>query len=456
MYIFPNEGQKDLQEFLERLKRAKSRPRGERFKKFLSQEALNQIFDYLLLDKTSLKSVWKDKSRNSQLHTIFSLKPGEAYRLPKETTGLARTLNVLQDDSGEFQLIVETKSKLKNNEKYRAIKQGASKLGKSAWRIDSDAGEQEYFNLVFKRNIEDNNFIEQNAFQELAISKEMRSPEVNSHIIGQLFMKGNEQKISLYAIKAQGDLNDLLQNTECPLSEAQQQQLILEILKGTKQFHDKGYVHQDLKAANILFYGDPEEGYHIKLTDFGLSAEKGDKHAGAWSTASHQSPDIAYAYSDLKIDMHYYFHGPNGKKSLGYVVYREYKELFPLPPRSPADQEKFEWFKGPHPANDMWAIGITVFEMRYKRMPQFTEKDCKLIEADPLLKGLLDPDRQTRLTVDGALEVLHSQKEYQLLKDRQSPILFQSSQGRSENTRKRTSEKAPSSGEISLQRRKLT
>jgi hypothetical protein len=56
----------------------------------------------------------------------------------------------------------------------------------------------------------------------------------------------------------------------------------------------------------------------------------------------------------------------------------------------------------------MWALGVVIFCIKYQRYPTLEDYDT-LINTDPLLKGLLDPIRETRIDAKTALS-LHKEK----------------------------------------------
>lgn len=445
--------EKDFQEFLERLESAKWRPMSKELDPLLSKGSLLQILDYFVLDLNEAKKKLKfkasqEKYRRFYLEAVHSLKPGEAYRLPKEVTGLARTLNVLRDDSGEFQLIVETKSKLKEienpNKSKQKVKQslpevgGAFKTGKPAWRVDT--GEIELFNLTMKFPIDKKNppqqkkleqaaeALQKGAEAEVAASRLFKGSEINESNKGQLFLKDMHQKISVYSIKAQGTLLDLQRAQR--LTTRQTDKLIIELLNGVKRLHDKGYVHQDLKSDNVLIYGDLKGGYHLKIADFGLFARQGDPRAKAGIYIPAWSPELAYSYAYSSKDTF-------NLKSLGQSFFESHPHLFEYNPKLFVNSSGFSDLQKPHSANDMWALGLMIFEMRYGRIPAYTVQDLSLIKQDRLLRGLLEPNRQKRLTIEKALQIaLSQQKKYSLQEGLSLPSLVE---GKSEEARPKES-----------------
>ncbi|KAF2309370.1 hypothetical protein GH714_001785 [Hevea brasiliensis] len=45
------------------------------------------------------------------------------------------------------------------------------------------------------------------------------------------------------------------------------------ILKGLSSIHNNGYVHCDLKPANILVFPSDQQDFQLKIADFGLAKE---------------------------------------------------------------------------------------------------------------------------------------------------------------------------------------
>eukprot|EP01087_Luapelamoeba_hula_P008250 TRINITY_DN2058_c1_g1_i1.p1 TRINITY_DN2058_c1_g1~~TRINITY_DN2058_c1_g1_i1.p1 ORF type:complete len:446 (+),score=78.24 TRINITY_DN2058_c1_g1_i1:34-1338(+) len=80
--------------------------------------------------------------------------------------------------------------------------------------------------------------------------------------------KGEELFIAMELCSG-GSANDLYQVLEQPLQEAQIAWITQESLKGLMFLHEKGIIHRDIKAANILLTDTGD----VKLTDFGVSAQ---------------------------------------------------------------------------------------------------------------------------------------------------------------------------------------
>ncbi|KAL5855599.1 hypothetical protein ACOSQ4_005401 [Xanthoceras sorbifolium] len=74
-----------------------------------------------------------------------------------------------------------------------------------------------------------------------------------------------------------GTLSDLLKNRGGCLPEYDVQDCTRMILKGLCSIHDKGYVHCDLKPANILVVPCQDGTTCLKIADFGLTKEPGEE-----------------------------------------------------------------------------------------------------------------------------------------------------------------------------------
>jgi serine/threonine protein kinase len=316
------------------------------------------------------------------LNKIADLKPNESYRLDKADTGLLRTLTILRHKNGEFQLIGETKSKIADNTKQELPEIGGGyKSGKPAWRLDIF---EEYFNLVTILENEDDLL---NLQAEVKISQDLASDFVNETQLGPVITIGDKHKVSVYSKKANGTLKDLLKKHR--LTPAQKDDLILQLLMGVKYFHDRNLIHQDLKPANILFYGDRQTGFRLKLTDFGCTSMQGSNEESL-ASLEYISPEIAHFYATPETSKFDYFQDPDAQVAYGNQ---------PLP--RPVSRL---WGK-PDKANDIWALGIIIHEIRYGKKPGFPA-DAPFIAQDPFLNNMLQVNRNHRCTIDEALNFL--------------------------------------------------
>ncbi|KAH0645666.1 hypothetical protein KY285_033711 [Solanum tuberosum] len=78
-----------------------------------------------------------------------------------------------------------------------------------------------------------------------------------------------------------GSLQDLINNSKrrmIQMSELEVGFYTYQLLKGIQHVHKEGWVHCDIKPANILVFNNEHGGMHkLKLADFGLSLKVGDR-----------------------------------------------------------------------------------------------------------------------------------------------------------------------------------
>ena len=75
--------------------------------------------------------------------------------------------------------------------------------------------------------------------------------------------------------KGTGDVN----NNGGPASDSIRWQWVSGVASGLRAMHEHGWIHNDVKPANILLAGGPCSG-HVKLCDFGLAARTTTGNAG--------------------------------------------------------------------------------------------------------------------------------------------------------------------------------
>ncbi len=388
----PVQAAKEFDEFLTRIESAKNRPMGEKLSKLVDRKDYIQLTNFMLVDRGGSEGLSEEQiqARRAELAKIARLKPGEAYRVEKGEN-LPRTLTILRNQDGEFQLVVETKSKLAQRDLQGKLQKqslpkigGTTKSGKPAWRID--AGEVEMFNLVIKLNASDWTKKQelQAVHREIAISHMAgkESEHINVNTAGTEYKKEGQSKISVYSVKQPMTLHDLIYNSPgVNLSSTQMGILRADLLEAVQVLHAQGKVHQDLKPANILVYRDEDNQFRLKVTDFGLTDSIDKPIFSAVTTAVYQSPEIAYFHSVLSDRNFYHEDVP---QSLGNKF---------VPQGMPYE------YGTPHQANDMYAVGIIFFEMQNRRLPRPQD----LSSVDDTTKRLLDPNRSSRITVDQAV-----------------------------------------------------
>lgn len=364
--------------FVARLEQSKERAINTSLDKLIAKKDLNNIFEYILKEKQT---------------ALSSMNPGEAYRIAKSETSLARTVVVLRAMDGEYKLMVETKSKLANNQKAKLDpKVGVQKAGKPAWRIDGC--EEEYFNLVTEIPHHNLQPLCQ-LIREYNISNSFNSEYINKYDLGAFFLdKFEKLKLSFYSPKTTCDLSDIIFEPKEfeALTEDQKNNIILQMLCAIRDFHQIG-INQDLKPDNILI-NRTNSGLKLKLTDFGQSVFNNCLGIAAGSPIFN-SPEITCYFKN---------------KSLPF-----YDFAYELSLKNRGDDM-------PHPANDIWSAGMVVFLLHFGRFPELvtSEADMKRIQQVPLLKCMLAAKREERGTIEKAIEIhqaemlLKSQKTYLL------------------------------------------
>lgn len=392
-----NENANEFNAFIERIEASKYRPMGEKLSEKISPTDLQKIYDYFLTDTQAWYATHTpEQQREIQNHlsNIAALRPGQAYQIHKRDKSiLPRTLTILHHRNGEFKLIVDTKRKLaddtkipKGREKGGAVKGS----GKTAWRVDT--ADVEYFSLIAKpKSKKELDML----VDEVNISQSLTSDYINENELGQLYVSGPDSKITVYSLKANDSLADVLDEGSIDFTADDIDQMILDMLEAVKTLHDVNLVHQDLKPANLLVYGDPIHGYRIKLTDFGKTQIQ---NANAWpaGTLGYHSPEMALCYSDPDSGYYEYYQSQAGD----YFATKCMDFVSGLP----------EDYAAPDKANDIWALGMIIYELKHgPRMVPEKIDDLAEISKDPLTRRLLEPMREERITIDDAI-ILHKQQ----------------------------------------------
>ncbi len=366
----------DLQSFFESLNQARQYvlAQDDELANLITQQDLNQIYDFVLNTPEIAQGM------NNML-------ANQSIYLSKEQSGLSRSLSFIRSRNNEYKLMLETKSKVADGTKHQTKPEsGAEKKGKSAWRLDTYPPTP-YFNLVVVLDCEDKL---EKIQKEVACSQFFTSDYVNENELGPVHERNGKVKISIYSQRAVCDLSKII-DKGIPLDE--KYLIMSDILRGVKQFHDAGFVIQDLKPANILVFSKQGK-CRAKITDFGLVEAE---YAGrALATRGYQSPEIAYAYSSQD---------PNNE-SLNYLYQyfqiskeRTYANLSHNPC---AGSDKNLWNLS-NKANDIWALGILFYELLYDGKHPHSYNAQQTIKSNPFLRGLLQENRHDRVNIDGAI-----------------------------------------------------
>jgi serine/threonine protein kinase len=394
-----------IDEFLQRIK--------DRHEELYSRHMPMELQGLLTIEE--LKAIyWQFIYSGNKLYSVYNLKKGEPYRIAKEDSGLSRTVNLIVDPvTKDLCLMLETKSKTTaQKDSVLPVLSGSYKTTKPAWRIDS-IKPKKYANSVYYASDEDE--IEE-AKKEVSVSQKAQFAGAdiftNLMIAGAAFNKagvqcvresiGNnvnrpyQKKISLYSKWANlGDLGAWLK-TYPFLTKAQLDELTTQLLIAIENFHEKGFVHQDVKLENILVYKDDRGKYRLALTDFGEVDSTELPQLRPKATYGYESPEISAAHYFWQKNPSFsydYFH-QRGTVSYGSEVFKQNQKFY----KDQIDKQKSQFARA-HKANDMWAIGI-VLEKLYQSTFYGQSWNAK---SYPLISGLLNPDREKRLTAPQAL-----------------------------------------------------
>ena len=380
----------------------------ERLAPCISLEEVKKVLDY----------VW-----DFGLTDVKHLKAGEAYRYDKTPTRLPRTFQIVRTLDGEFQLILDTKSKINDGSKRKIVREGGAykKSPKPAWRLDGAF--QEYFSLVVHwREEKQTDLILKNLRKEIKIPYQLNSPFVEKKVLGALIAKSDsidnpKFKMTFYGVRVYGDLMQFI--VDGKLKAEMIDGFILDLLQGLKVIHDNHIIFQDMKPENILVCPDPvTETYRLEYTDFGLSHDvKKEYYCFVNGSAQYQSPEFIHAHSKIE--------SVNPKQRELKAALLTTKERFlsldhyRMNTKDYTD-EKLKVHIYPHTANDMWGLGMIIFYLKHNKPA--TADDWGVINEDPLLKGLFNPDRNQRLTIDEALNMFRSPAYNEQLKQKSPGI----------------------------------
>lgn len=387
--------------FIARLKKVQKAKSPKALLKCVNQKSIHDMVTQLIEDEELAEQ-------------IQALKPYEAIRLEKNKKQ-QRTLCILKAPDGTYQCILETKSKTATNKKNKKINkfEGGSKRGKPSWRLDGENGPEPYVSLleqIEKRTRKNQKFDVNSADIQKEVAKLKRevtftwglpkSEFIHRSVFGALYANKKGLQQALYS--PQGIPLDELDDYNITLTDVERDTIAVQLIAAVAFLHQHGFVHQDLKAGNVLLFKDPAGKLQVKLIDFEYAAGPGYPRE-VNSTASYESPEIALLYSKkdpqkgADNSSYEYFqkeYRTNGD-SLGKILLTKLQKQYKDRPK--ALERLRQTFKDPDPKNDIFALGLMLYKLYHN------DNDLKTIPKDNRFAALLNSDRDKRFTAAQAL-----------------------------------------------------
>lgn len=262
----------------------------------------------------------------------------------------------------------EGKEKVWRVSKERTLGEGS--FSKCYLVQDLDSPSDHYALKVIPKEKVDDSYKRQQFYNEVKIHRLLSHPSIVTFVD---CFETDESVCILLGYCNDGCLSTWL-DRHLMMDEVTSCKVIFQLLKGVAYLHECGILHRDIKAANVFFDVNPDDGdVKVKLGDFGFATATEEKDC-PWlcGTPNYISPEIA--------------------RDGDYT-----------------------------PAGDIWAVGILLYLLLYGIQP-FGGKDvdktlsniCKKpilfpetphleLETEDLLKSLLEKNPTKRLTAKGAL-----------------------------------------------------
>ena len=378
-------------QFIERMQKLREQPLPAELLACIDKESLMAIVD----------NITKDMSNQKRFK---GLKPYDACRVKRKHSGLARAYCVLRDPLGNYQCILETKSKNAANKKQTIeTAEGGFKIGKPAWRLDGKNGPSPHFSLLLmlKEKGQYTDINDKDVIKKLkALKAEIELPwefdkevGLQRNTLGEVYENSKGLVASIYSKKGI-PLNNALKNKE--LSVKEREEIGLSLLKTLTKLHEREIVFQDLKPANVLLFRKKNGHLKVRLSDPGHVSRPSKKETSV-ATSGYESPEIAIAHSVKDTYYHNYFKKRYAKeglslgKKMANKIERELKKKGALKDIAELKKSGLKAAK----ENDMWAMGVTLFKLFNNRKP-------RTIPTDPRLAGFFAA-REERLTAAQAL-----------------------------------------------------
>ena len=355
----------------------------------------------------------------NQLDRFKVLSWGHAIAMKKCLSGednLPRSCSILRTSSGEFQLIVDTKSKIAGGEKIFSTysSKGVFKKGKPSWRIDS-VTEKRMMGLRSRNfiSLEKKDDALDSAIKESTITQQLDPKKCVHTFWGGLLTRYNDCYYKLYSEYAYfGDLHTFLSTAY--LSDQDKNQLKMSLLESIAECHQKKIIHGDISSKNILVYKEGNNKYTLKLSDFGSCTRVEETGKLAQSSKCYASPEILYAYlnpnseirNSIRDDLFdkynilckFYIQGEN-ERIYDYIILD----------RDVDETQQLEYMQ-PHLANDVWACGVVFYEIEHDGRLPHQALHAGGLHVTELTKKMLEPDRDQRPGIEEILQMMQEQQ----------------------------------------------
>lgn len=334
----------------------------------ISKKELKMVFDYFL-----------DGIERAR-RQLIELTPGRSIRIRKNED-LPRTCTIVRSMSNEFMLFVHTKDILVGGKKKLTVKEtGMFKSVANTWRIDQGFCEYIKLNADYNQKFYTWQKFLILANNECRLSQVVKSKYIVANHLAYCPAYANKKKrLAFFGIKAAFNLAHLIYREHA--KEDERVCLIPDLLVGLKLLHDAGIVHRDIKPDNFVV--KVIDGNRVaQYIDFGLSTEAIYKVKELGGTPYYFSPELLQACGLFKFTLE------QRKQLLGNVSEGIYQYI---------DVSNLSHFK-----NDIWALGVVIFELKHGRRP-IPAQDWGLIKEDKLLAGMLAPKREHRFNINQAI-----------------------------------------------------
>lgn len=135
--------------------------------------------------------------------------------------------------------------------------------------------------------------------QELNMLAQLKSNPYHVQLYGACMTPDNRNVIALELMD--GDLFKMVVKNNVSLDQSEVLRLAWQILNGIVAMHERGMLHRDLKAANVLVKKDSNGIYHAKLADLGTAKNMTKIATKQQGTLHYMAPEVyktsKYSYS---------------------------------------------------------------------------------------------------------------------------------------------------------------